>query len=74
MAYYRNDKFLKAFGSNLKKLRRAKNMSQEDLSFESELELTQIGRIERGETNTSISLLTKIAKGLKVEIKDLFDF
>jgi transcriptional regulator with XRE-family HTH domain len=74
VAYYRNDKFLKAFGMNIKRLRLSKNMSQEDLAFESDLELTQIGRIERGETNTSLSLITKIAKSLKIPVKDLFDF
>ena len=59
---------------NIKRLRLSKNMSQEDLAFESDLELTQIGRIERGETNTSLSLITKIAKSLKIPVKDLFDF
>ena len=49
-------------------------MSQEDLAFEAEVDLTQIGRIERGVTNTSISLAYKIAKALKVSTKDLFDF
>ena len=74
MGYYRNDKFLKQFGTNLKKIRLAKNMSQEDLAFDAELDLTQIGRIERGITNTSISLVLKIAKALKVPVKDLLDF
>ncbi len=74
VGYYRNDKFLKQFGTNLKKTRLVKNMSQEDLAFEAELDLTQIGRIERGVTNTSISLVFKIAKALKVPVKDLLDF
>ena len=74
MAYYRNEKFLKQFGSNLRGIRISKNLSQEELAFRSDLDLTQIGRIERGVTNTSVSLADKIAKALKVPLKDLFDF
>jgi transcriptional regulator with XRE-family HTH domain len=44
------------------------------LSYRAELDLTQIGRIERGVTNTSLSILGKIANGLGVELKELFDF
>ena len=49
-------------------------MTQEDLAFEAELDLTQVGRIERGVTNTSVSLAHKIAKALKAEVKELFNF
>jgi transcriptional regulator with XRE-family HTH domain len=35
---------------------------------------SQIGRIERGEINTSVSHISLIAKALKVNIKELFDF
>jgi transcriptional regulator with XRE-family HTH domain len=74
VAYYRNDKFLKEFGRNLRKIRLSKGMSQEDLAFEAEMDLTQIGRIERGITNTSVSLVAKLAKALKVPAKFFFDF
>jgi len=74
VVYLRNDKFLKQFGNNLRKIRLSKSMSQEDLAFEADLDLTQIGRVERGVTNTSLSLASKIAKALKIPVKDLFDF
>lgn len=45
-------------------------MSQYVLSYETEISRNQIGRIERGEINTSISQLKEIADGLGVEIKD----
>ncbi|MCA0431026.1 MAG: helix-turn-helix domain-containing protein [Bacteroidetes bacterium] len=73
MPYYRNDKFLKQFGKNLRELRIQKGYTQEDLAFESELDLTQIGRIERGVTNTSISIVCKLAKALKINVKQLFE-
>lgn len=73
MPYYRHDKFLKQFGNNLRELRVQKGLTQEDLAFEAELDLTQIGRIERGVTNTSISIAYKLAKALKVNVKQLFE-
>ena len=45
----RNQKFISAFGENLRKIRIEKGYTQEDLSHKSDLQLTQIGRIERGE-------------------------
>lgn len=51
-----------------------KGLTQEELAFEADLDLTQIGRIERGVTNTSISLAYKIARALKVDVKELFEF
>jgi transcriptional regulator with XRE-family HTH domain len=70
----RNEKFLKAFGVNLKKIRKARSFSQEKLAYESGIELRQIGRIERGEINTGLSSIVLIAETLRIEVKDLFDF
>ena len=72
--YYRDDKFIKKFGLKLKELRKAKKISQEQLAGDTGFELSQIGRIERGEINTSISHVSAIAKALKVKPEDLFQF
>lgn len=48
-------------------------MSQEDLANEADIPLSQIGRIERGETNPTISTLFVIAEALKVTLKQLVD-
>jgi len=74
VVYKRNDKAIKAFGKRLKEIRKSKDVSQEELAYRCDLELSQIGRIERGVINTSISNVFLIAKALKVEPKDLFDF
>ncbi len=74
MKYSREDTFIKAFGNQLRKIRMAKKFSQEKLAFEADLMLSQIGRIERGTINTSISMVCKLAKALKVDAKELFDF
>ena len=74
MKYKRNDEGIKAFGKNLKKIRKEKNVTQEQLAFDTGLELSQIGRIERGVINTSISNVFEIAKALNIEVKKLFEF
>ena len=70
---YLNDaKFIKAFGINLRRLRLQKNFSQEYLADEAGIPTNQVGRIERGEVNTSISTVNALAKALKIDIADLF--
>jgi transcriptional regulator with XRE-family HTH domain len=66
--------YLKAFGNQLKIMRKKMGYSQEKLSYEAEIELRQIGRIERGEINTGILSIKKISNTLKIDQKDLFDF
>jgi transcriptional regulator with XRE-family HTH domain len=69
----KNKKLLKAIGLRIRELRKQKKLSQEELSYKSELMLSQIGRIERGETNPTISTLYVLAEALEVELKDLVD-
>ena len=70
----KNKKFMKAFGKNLKMLRIEANLSQEDLANDCDISISQIGRIERGEINTTISTLFVLARALNIEVKDLFNF
>ncbi len=73
MKYYRDDKVLKKFGQKVRSIRKAQNMSQEDLALECGLEYSQINRIELGKVNTSVSHLFLLAKVLKVSPNDLVD-
>ena len=66
--------YLKAFGANLKRTRKKYGFSQEKLAYEADIELRQIGRIERGEINTGILSVKIIAETLKIDKKELFDF
>jgi transcriptional regulator with XRE-family HTH domain len=61
-------------GDRIRQLRKKKGFSQEKLGYESELHCTHIGSIERGQKNWSIDTLIKVAKGLNVEVADLFNF
>lgn len=70
----KNKKFIKKFGKNLRRLRKEANLSQEDLANDADIPLSQVGRIERGEVNTSISTVQVLSLALKVPITDLFNF
>lgn len=61
------------FGKKVREIRNAKKMSQEDLAFEAGLDRTYINSIENGRRNVSLINIEKIAKALKVKIKDLFE-
>ena len=74
MKQKRNTKKIKAFGKHLRMLRKAKGITQEELSFQTGIEFRQIGRIERGEINTGINSVFELAKVLEVEPKELFEF
>ena len=72
----KDQEFIIAFGEHVRKLRLKKGLSQADLAykFDPQISTNQIGRIERGEINTSISTIKIISKALEVSIQDLFDF
>ena len=70
----RYDIYLKEFGKNLRRIRKGKGFTMESVANEAEIEYRQLGRIERGEINTTIISLLRIANVLKIEVKELFEF
>ena len=74
MINIKNKDYIKAFGKNIQKLRKEARLTQEELANDSDIPLSQIGRIERGEVNTTISTLYVIAKALDVKPENLLDF
>lgn len=59
-------------GDRIRRLRRERGISQEELGYRSGLHRTYIGAIERAEQNVSVDNIHKIAKALKVSVKELF--
>ncbi|WP_293903190.1 helix-turn-helix transcriptional regulator [Sporocytophaga sp.] len=72
--YIRKEEELQAFGKHLRAIRKRKNMTLETLAALSEIEYSQVSRIERGVINTSLSNVFVLAEALEVTYKDLFDF
>ncbi|HNP69010.1 MAG TPA: helix-turn-helix transcriptional regulator [Aequorivita sp.] len=69
-----DSELLKTFGKNLRKIRKAKGFTQAMLANDVGVEISQISRIERGVINTSILMLYKISKVLKIEPGELVKF
>jgi len=68
----KNDKVIKAFGGRLRDLRVSNHLSQEQLANLADIPLSQVGRIERGEINPTLSTISVLATALKINIADLF--
>jgi transcriptional regulator with XRE-family HTH domain len=70
----KNEKrFIKSVGEKLREKRLSKHISQLMLSYDANVPVNQIGRIERGEINTSLGTLYKICTALGIDFKDLLD-
>ena len=68
----RYDVALKMIGKNIRSIRNSKGLSMEAVANEANIEYRQLGRIERGEGNTTVASLLKIADALKVNIGAFF--
>ena len=60
------------FGARIAELRKRLNISQEELADRCGFLRTYIGSIERGEKSPTLNTIEKLAKGLGVELIDLF--
>jgi transcriptional regulator with XRE-family HTH domain len=61
-------------GSRIKELRKIKELSQEELSIQVDVDPKYISFIECGRSSPSLETMENIARALGVEIKDLFEF
>ena len=64
----------KKLGQRIADLRRAKELTQEQLAELVDCSVEFISLVERGVNAPSVSGLEKFAKVLKVEVRDLFTF
>lgn len=64
----------RALGNRIRKFREEKKLTQDELAFLCGTNQAHIGRIERGENNTTLEILVRISQGLKVPLSKLFDF
>lgn len=59
------------FGQLVRKYRKERNMSQEQLALLCNMDRSYLGRIERGEVNPTLEKIYEIAKALNILMKDL---
>ncbi len=58
-------------GDRIRKLRKAKGLTQEGLAELSDLHRTYVGGLERGERNPSLFILFRLARALGVTVGEL---
>lgn len=69
-----NNEFLQKFANNLKRLRKEKKLSQEDLAVSDNISRSMISLVETVKTDVTLSKVKIIADALGVHPKELFDF
>ncbi|TBW26971.1 XRE family transcriptional regulator [Gramella sp. KN1008] len=70
----RDETLYKKIGLKIQEIRLQKNLSQQDLAAKCNFEKSNMSRVEAGRVNSTVSTLNKIAKGLDVNIIELFKF
>ena len=61
-------------GEKVARERKRRGMTQEELASKVKVQTATISNIERGETDTSVYTVHKIADAFKIHIKELFIF
>jgi len=70
----RDTKALEVFGNHIRNIRLQRNLTQEDVAKLCCIDRNYIGMLERGERNPSFLSLLKLAQGLNISLKELFDY
>jgi transcriptional regulator with XRE-family HTH domain len=60
-----------AFAANLRRLRHAKGISQEDLAHEAGINRSYMSKLEKGATYPGLEIIAKLATVLEVEPAEL---
>jgi len=68
------DEIVKRLGERLRKLRKERGLSQDQLAELSGLHTNYVGQVERGEKNLTIETLQKVVEGLGVSFEELFRY
>ena len=66
--------FLRKLGGRIQELRLKRGMSQERLAHKVGISRVYEGYIEQGRSSPAINKLYRMAKELKVEVRDFFSF
>ncbi|MDB5198053.1 MAG: hypothetical protein JWO92_16 [Chitinophagaceae bacterium] len=74
MNYKQNKEYCKAFGTHLRNLREEKGIGMREFALVADMEYSQLSKIERGVTNTTISTVLALSEALEIPHQDLFDF
>ena len=68
----KNRNIKKKLGKNIRKFRKQKNFTQEELSLSLDLDNSYIGKVENAQLNITIDKIIAVADFLEIEVIDLF--
>jgi len=60
-----------AFATNLRRLRHARGLSQDDLAYEAEVSRSYLSQLEKGSFYASLKIIGRLAEALDVEPAEL---
>jgi transcriptional regulator with XRE-family HTH domain len=66
-----NHKILVAFGAAVRRIRKERGISQEELALRCDIDRSYMGSIERGEQNSGLLHIARIAQALETKIEAL---
>lgn len=66
--------YLQKFAKNLKRMRKLKGLTQDDLGAVDGISRSTIGMVETAKTDITLSKIKIIAEALNVQPKELLDF
>ena len=66
-----HDTILVAFGAGVRQARKDRRISQEELALKCGIDRSYMGSSERGEQNSGLLHIARIAKALDIKISDL---
>lgn len=65
------DQLCHVLAANVRRVRRARKVSQEQLAFDAEIDRTYVSQIERSVINPSLLVLHKVARALGTDVVTL---
>jgi len=65
------NKILENIAENMRRLRKEKSLSQNELAWEADIDRTYIGYLENMKRNVSIVILCKVAHALDIDVEEL---
>lgn len=74
MINIRNQEIITALGVRVKSLRKSQGLTMEKLCELAGIDSRQLGYIEHGQTNATVSTLFALSKALGISLQELIDF
>lgn len=71
LSSHRQNPTLVALGETIRRVRKARELSQEQLALSAEIDVSYLGRVERGDNNVAVLRLERIAKALGLTMAEL---